>query len=58
MGNRRADSRTFASVFLADEDHVVASSPPLLDQLTGAVGRAVVDDDDLFLELEPRDAVE
>ena len=58
MGDRRAHRCAFAPVLLADEDHVGPAAPPRFDELTSAVRRAVVHDDDLFLELEPGDAVE
>ncbi len=54
----RANRRTLAAVFLMHEHDVVASFAPALDQITRPVGRAVVYDDDLLLEVERPDRVE
>jgi len=48
---RDADRRAFAAVLLADDDDVLPVLP-VVEHTARAVGRTVVDDDDLLVELE------
>jgi len=49
---------SLALVFLADEDDVVTIPPPGLDEVTRPIRRAVVDDDELLLQVETVDTIE
>src|SRR4029077_19953149 len=53
-----AHCSSLAPVFLADEDDVVTIAPPGLDEISRPLGRAVVDDHDLLLQVEAVDTVE
>jgi hypothetical protein len=56
--DRRAHRRALAAVVLADDDDAVTSIAPALDEFARAVRRAVVDDDDLLVEVECPHGVE
>ena len=56
--NRRPNGGALAAVLLTDQHDGVLPCAPLFDEVAAAVGRAVVDDDDLLVELERPDGVE
>ena len=58
MRNRSTDRRTFPAVRLPEEHNSVVVRGKALDDVRGAVGRAVVHDDDLRVESERVDPVE
>jgi hypothetical protein len=58
MRDGSAHRGSLAPVLLADEDDVVTIAPPGLDEVSRPIRRAVVDDNDLLLQVETIDTVE
>ena len=58
MRDGGADGCSLSPVVLPHEHDAVTALAPPLGEVPGAVGRAVVDDDDLLVEVERPDRVE